>query len=177
MNTKKNLLLTGQPGIGKTTLIRKLANNLKDVPLSGFYTTEIRDAGIRKGFALRSFNKNIRMLAHVDIKSPYRVSKYRVDVEGFEKFLDVLSLRDRTQSIIIIDEIGKMECFSNTFRSLVMDILNSDVPVIATIALKGSGMIADIKKRDDIELLKVTLENRDVLISEIIGKMGSGLNI
>jgi nucleoside-triphosphatase len=113
----------------------------------------------------------------VDIESPYRVSKYGVDVEGFEKFLDVLFLRDQAQSIIIIDEIGKMECFSSKFRSLVMDILNSDVPVIGTIALKGSGMIADLKKRDDIELLKVTLENRDVLISEIIGKMGSGLHI
>jgi len=167
MNRKKNILITGQPGIGKTTFIKKLAEELKDLHPSGFYTTEIRETGIRKGFELISLDGRKGILSHVDIKSPCRVSKYGVDVERFETFLDSISLLDPTTSIVIIDEIGKMECFSGKFRSLVEDILDSDKLLVATIALKGSGMIADIKKRDDVKLFQVKQENRDTLVSEI----------
>jgi len=168
MNIIKNILITGQPGIGKTTFIKKLAGKLKDLHPSGFYTTEIREAGIRKGFELISLDGSKGILSHVDINSPYRVSKYCVDVERFEIFLDSISLLDPTASIVIIDEIGKMECFSGKFRSLVRNILDSDKLLVATIALKGSGMIADIKKRDDVRLFQVTIENRDSLVSEIL---------
>lgn len=168
MNRKKNILITGQPGIGKTTFIKKLAEELKDMHPSGFYTTEIRESGIRKGFQLISLDGSKGILSHVDIKSPYRVSKYGVDVEGFETFLDSITLLDPTTSIIVIDEIGKMECFSSKFRSLVRDILDSDKMLVATIALKGSGMITGIKKRDDVKLFQVKLENRDFLVSEIL---------
>jgi len=168
MNEKKNILITGQPGIGKTTFIKKLANELKDLHLSGFYTTEIKEAGIRRGFELISFGGSKGILSHVDIKSPYRVSKYGVDVERFENFLDSMELLDLTTSIVIIDEIGKMECFSNKFRSLVKDILDSDKLLVATIALKGSGLIADIKKRTDVKLFEVKLDNRDSLVLEIL---------
>jgi nucleoside-triphosphatase len=167
MNRKKNILITGQPRIGKTTFIKKLAEELKDLHPSGFYTTEIRETVIRKGFELISLDGRKGILSHVDIKSPCRVSKYGVDVERFETFLDSISLLDPTTSIVIIDEIGKMECFSGKFRSLVEDILNSDKLLVATIALKGSGMIADIKKRDDVKLFQVKQENRDTLVSEI----------
>jgi nucleoside-triphosphatase len=168
MNRKKNILITGQPGIGKTTFIKKLAEELKDLHPSGFYTTEIREAGIRKGFELISLDGSKGILSHVDIKSPCRVSKYGVDVERFETFLDSISLLGPTTSIVIIDEIGKMECFSRKFRSLVRDILGSDKLLVATIALKGSGMIADIKKRDDVKLFQVRIENRGPLVSEIL---------
>jgi nucleoside-triphosphatase len=168
MSRKKNILITGQPGIGKTTFIKKLAEELRGLHPSGFYTTEIREAGIRKGFGLISLDGSKGILSHVDINSPYRVSKYGVDVERFENFLDSISFIDPTTSIIVIDEIGKMECFSGKFRSLVRDILGSDKLLVATIALKGSGMIAEIKKRDDVRLFQVTLENRDFLVSEIL---------
>jgi nucleoside-triphosphatase len=168
MSRKKNILITGQPGIGKTTFIKKLAGQLKDLHPLGFYTMEIREAGIRKGFELISLDGRKGILSHVDIKSPCRVSKYGVDVGRFETFLDSIPLLDPTTSIVIIDEIGKMECFSGKFRSLVVDILDSDKLLVATIALKGSGMIADIKKRDDVKLFQVKQENRDPLVSEIL---------
>jgi len=168
MNRKKNILITGQPGIGKTTLIKKLSEELKDLNPSGFYTAEIREAGIRKGFELMSLDGNKGILSHVDSKSRFRVAKYGVDVGMFETFLDSISLVGPTSSIVIIDEIGKMECFSGKFKALVRDILDSDKVFIATIALKGSGLIADIKKRDDVTLFNVKLENRDSLVSEIL---------
>jgi nucleoside-triphosphatase len=168
MNSRKNILITGFPGIGKTTLIRKISDALKHIHPVGFYTAEIREGGIRKGFELTSLDGRKSLLSHIDIESPYRVSKYGVDVEGFEDFLDSILFLDPATRLIIIDEIGKMECFSDQFRRLLKDILDSEKTVIATIALKGRGIIAEIKKRPDITLFEITQMNRETLLQNIL---------
>ncbi|MFH1703250.1 MAG: NTPase [Nitrospirota bacterium] len=165
--TKKNILLTGLPGIGKTTLIRRLSEELKNLHPAGFYTEEIREEGVRKGFELISLDGKKGLLSHVEIKSPYRVGKYKVDVKGFEGFLDSIAFFTPETKFIIIDEIGKMECLSPEFKRLIKEILNSEKMIIATIAFKGSGLIEEIKKRDDIRLFEITEKNRDYLLSEI----------
>ncbi len=78
---KGNILITGIPGVGKTTLIKKLADALKNFHPAGFYTEEIREDGIRKGFALIGCDGRREVLSHTDIKSPYRVGKYKVDLK------------------------------------------------------------------------------------------------
>ena len=85
---KKNLLITGLPGVGKTTLMRKVYEALKNFHPVGFYTAEIREEGMRKGLELISLEGKRGILSHVDIKSPYRVGRYKVDVRGFEDFLE-----------------------------------------------------------------------------------------
>ena len=85
---KMNLLVTGLPGVGKTTLIKRISEELKHLHPIGFYTSEIREGGIRKGFELISLDGRKRLLSHVDIKSSHRVGKYKVDVTGFERFLN-----------------------------------------------------------------------------------------
>src|SRR5512139_3885766 len=92
MVRKKNILITGLPGSGKTTLLRKVAEELKPLHPAGFFTSEIREANTRKGFELRSLNGKKGLLAHVDILSPHRVGKYKVDVKGFEAFLETIPL-------------------------------------------------------------------------------------
>lgn len=168
MNRFKNILITGQPGIGKTTLIRKLAEALKDFHSAGFYTAEIRELGIRKGFELISLGGRRGILAHINSSSPHRVSKYGVDVHGFETFLTSIPFLGPTATTVIIDEIGKMECFSAQFRTLVRGILESDKLFVATIALKGDGFIEEIKKRDDVKLHFVNPENRESLAEKIL---------
>ncbi len=165
---KKNLLITGLPGIGKTTLIKKLSQELKHLHPAGFYTEEIREEGVRKGFELVSLNGKRGILSHKDIKSPYRVGHYRVDIEGFENFLDSLPFFNPLNRLIIIDEIGKMECLSDPFKNLLKKIFDSEKLVIATIALKGSGLIAEIKERQDIQLFELNSHNRDILFLEIL---------
>lgn len=174
--SKKNIFITGAPGAGKTTLIRQISEGLKDIQLGGFYTSEIREQGIRKGFELISLSGKKGLLSHINIKSPYRVSKYKVDVEGFETFLNSLALRNDSIDLIIIDEIGKMECFSHEFRNLVREILESTKLFIATISLKGSGLIAEIKTRDDIELFVLKENNRNSLTFEVLEKIHTLLN-
>jgi nucleoside-triphosphatase len=169
VRTKKNILITGLPGIGKTTIIKKLAEELKNLGLAGFYTAEIREGGVRQGFELVGLNGRRGLLSHVDIKSTYRVGRYGVALRSFEIFLDSLALADPKTQVVIIDEIGKMECLSPKFKAVVRDVLDSEKPVIATIALKGAGFIAEVKNRVDIKLVEMTAGNRDALPAEIAG--------
>jgi nucleoside-triphosphatase len=164
---KKNLLITGLPGVGKTTLIKKLSEALKNLYPVGFYTEEIRERGERRGFELISLEGKKGLLSHKDIKSPYKVGQYNVDVKGFEDFIDSIFFFNPLTRLIIIDEIGKMECLSDRFKRLLKEILNSGKWVIATIALKGSGLIVEVKEREDVQLFEITKKNRDSLLKEI----------
>ena len=167
----RHFLITGQPGIGKTTLIRNIAKELDVLHPVGFYTAEIREKNLRRGFTLTDFDGRKNILAHVDIKGGFRVGRYGVDTKGFEEFLEpILFLAPETR-LIIIDEIGKMECFSAKFRKLVHTLFNSNTPVIATISLKGGGLISQIKRQPDIELFEMTYRNRNELSNDIIKRI------
>ena len=161
-------LLTSQPGVGKTTLIKTVIERMGSVNMAGFYTTEIRFRGSRRGFELQGLSGERRTLAHVEIDSLHRVGRYGVDTKGFETFLATMDLLSPDVDLIVIDEIGKMELFSNRFRDLVCEALNSDKQVLATISLKGNEFIREIKQRSDIRLLEVTHGNRDRLAEGIV---------
>ncbi len=79
-----------------------------------------------------------------------------------------MDLLSQDVELIVIDEIGKMELFSDRFRSLVRNALNSDKQVLASIPLKGNEFIREIKQRLDVHLLEVTHDNRDRLPEVII---------
>ena len=149
-------------------MIKKLSEGLKHLHPAGFYTQEIREEGVRKGFELISLDGKRGLLSHKDIKSTYRVGQYKVDIESFENFLDSVPFFDSLNRLIIIDEIGKMECLSDQFKNLLKKIFNSGKLVIATIALKGSGLIAETKERQDIKLFELISHNRDTLFLEIL---------
>jgi len=170
-SVRKNILITGMPGVGKTTLIKKIANELKHLSPAGFYTDEIRVHGERVGFKLIDLNGRRAILSHKDIKSPYRVGKYGVDIKAFEEFLSLIPFFSPSTCVIIIDEIGKMECFSKKFKILLNEILNSKKLLIATIAMKGAGLISEIKKRKDIILFSLTTNNRDFILNEILKEL------
>jgi len=169
---KKNLLITGLPGVGKTTLIQKLSEALEGLHPVGFYTEEIREGGERKGFELISLEGTRGLLSHKEIRSPYKVGQYKVDIKGFEDFLGSIAFFSPSTRLIIIDEIGKMECLSLQFERILKEILDSERRVIGTIALKGSGLIAQVKERKDVKLFEITKKNRDFLFSEILTEVG-----
>ena len=149
-------------------MIKKLSEELKHLHPAGFYTEEIREEGVRKGFELISLDGKRGLLSHKDIKGPYRVGPYKVDMESFESFLDSVPFFDPLNHLIIIDEIGKMECLSDRFKNLLKKIFNSGKLVIATIALKGGGLIGEVKEGEDVKLYEMTFHNRDTLLLEIL---------
>ena len=169
-------LITGLPGVGKTTLIRKLAERLTEYRPAGFYTEEIRnERGIREGFRLVTLCDRRLVLSHIRHTGPYRVGRYGVDVAEFECLLEELNLRDSLAPVIIIDEIGKMECFSRRFIDTVTLLLDGPKTLVATIALKGEGFIRQVKQRPDCRLVTVTRENRDRLPDELASELQARL--
>jgi nucleoside-triphosphatase len=172
-SASRKILITGPPGVGKTTLIKKTGRELTDLHPVGFYTEEIRENGVRKGFELISLSGKRGLLSHIDIRSPYRVSRYGVDISRFEDFLDFIPFSERGTEIVIIDEIGKMECFSKKFERIVRKLLDSEKVLISTIALKGGSFIAEVKKRNDIKLFEMSPANRDSLLSEILRELSA----
>ena len=168
IRTMAPLLLTGTPGIGKTTVIRKLAMSLSGHCFSGFVTDEIRNEQGRKGFRLITFKGQEATMAHVDIQSPHRVGKYRVDVKTIDRLAKIALRIEPNIELYLIDEIGKMECLSRIFVAGMRSVLDSGKPVIASVAKKGEGLISEVKKRQDSVIWEVTHQNRNDLPYSIL---------
>ncbi len=163
----KNILITGQPGTGKTLLLKRLADIFKEFNPQGFLTLELKEEGVVTGFGVISLSGESKIISHPGLKSKHTVGKFKIDLKGFETFLASAITMDRKTGLFFIDEIGKVECQSKKFCKLVIELFNSDHPVVASMADKGSAFIQEIKKRDDIRLVELTPENRDLLLKEL----------
>ena len=172
----KNIFITGKPGCGKTTLIMEILKEL-NLKAGGFYTQEIREKGIRKGFKIISLDGKEGILAHVSIKSPFRVSKYGVNIKDLEE-IGVKSILEgiKENKIIIIDEIGKMELFSERFRKAVWDALESKNKVLGTIKMTRDSFTDKIRKRKDTKIFYLKRENRKRIKNEIKILLENGKN-
>jgi nucleoside-triphosphatase len=162
------LLLTGVPGVGKTTVIRKAAEHLKGKRLGGFYTEEIREKGERRGFHLAGFAGEEGTIAHVAFRRDRSVGKYGVDVGAIDALSESALSLDRGAQVFLVDEIGKMECISARFVSAMRALLDSGKPVVATISRKGGRFIEAVKARPDVLEWEVTRGNRDALPERIV---------
>jgi nucleoside-triphosphatase len=166
---KQVCLLTGRPGTGKTSLIRQAVAGMKG-KAGGFYTEEMRSGGIRRGFRLVTLDGQEIVLAHVDIHSRYRVSKYGVDVEALDR-VGVPAIRKAAEErdLVVIDEIGKMELFSPGFREVVLQVIDSGKMVLGTIMLNPNPWADAIKRRPQVNLLTVSRDNRREVLGELSG--------
>ena len=163
------ILLTGLPGCGKTTAIMEIIAELGCTSVAGFYTEEIRENNNRKGFRWKRLDGAAGILAHIDIKSRFKVGKYRVDVAGFEKsVVPVLDAGRSSTELFVIDEIGKMECYSKKFVAAVHRLFASEKSVLATVARKGAGLISEVKNYPGIQSFNLTHVNREKTIEEIL---------
>jgi len=172
---KRVLLLTGNPGVGKTTVLIKTVNALKEsgYKVGGMISREVREGGTRVGFEILDLNSSKRgWLAHINQKSGKQVGKYRVNIEdlntiGAQAIMDAVENCD----VIAIDEIGPMELFSEKFKEAVRKTLENRKLVIAIIHWKAQDvLISEAKKREDAEIITVTYENREKLHEAIVEK-------
>ncbi len=165
---KQVYLLTGKPGAGKTSLIKQAVAGMGG-KAGGFYTEEIRSGGVRLGFRLITLGGESAILSHVNIHSPYRVSKYGVDVDNLDR-VGVSALHKAAEEcdLVVIDEIGKMELFSANFREAVLQIIDSGKRVLGTIMLNANPWADAIKRRPQVNLITVTRVNYHQVLEELL---------
>lgn len=163
-------MLAGPPRVGKTSLIMRVLEELKIVNVGGFYTEEIRERGLRVGFRIVSLDGKQGVLSHVDLVSGFRVGRYGVNISDLEN-IGVKSVLDSLgKDLIVVDEIGKMELFSERFKDAVLKALDTG-RVFGTIKLSRDGFTEGIRKRQDTEIIEVSFQNRNQLVQELVGKI------
>jgi nucleoside-triphosphatase THEP1 len=164
-----NILLTGLPGVGKTTVIKNFVARTT-CSCTGFYTGEIRNEnGQRIGFTVTSIDRSVEeTFASVNFATSHHVGKYGIDISRFEQVALPTMDISNPDNLIIVDEIGKMELFSNKFKEQLVKCLDSQ-RVLATITARGGGTFVEkIKVRPDVTLLEITRENREAMVDRLL---------
>jgi nucleoside-triphosphatase THEP1 len=163
-----NILVTGPPRTGKTTLISTIISEF-NVGVIGFLTTEIRENNIRTGFMIETCSGIKKILASKkNLDSKYRVGRYGVYLDNLNFIVNKLEeeIDKELPKLIVIDEIGKMELFSQSFKDFVMSALNQK-KVLGTIMLKDNDFTKKIKLRSDTKIFEINLQNREKITNSI----------
>ncbi len=167
-------LLTGQPGTGKTVLIKEALARTK-VKGGGFYTEEIRTGGVRQGFRIITLDGQETVLAHVNISSPYQVGKYHVDTDALDRVgVSALLKALKESRLIVIDEIGRMELLSPQFKAAVAQAMNSGRKILGTIMLSPHPFADQVKRHPQAEVLLVTRDNHTEAMNRILNWLAEG---
>ncbi|UCF78436.1 MAG: AAA family ATPase [Candidatus Eiseniibacteriota bacterium] len=166
------LLLSGLPGVGKTTAVRKVAAALARHRLRGFTTEEVRVRGRRQGFRLETLDGHVATLAHTDIRSSCRVGRYGVDIDALNRIVDLTLHHDASVELYVVDEIGKMECLSQKFVCAMESLLDSEARILATIPVRGTEFIRRVRRHPAAKLWEITRENRDEIPGRVLDWVG-----
>ncbi|ERN17200.1 cancer-related nucleoside-triphosphatase homolog isoform X2 [Amborella trichopoda] len=185
----KGVLLTGPPGIGKTTLVMRVLESLRaskpNLKVQGFYTREIRQGTERVGFEVVTLDGRRESLASTSVSAGTArwpsVGKYKVDVASFEFLaLPELEVREGTE-LFIIDEVGRMELFSSSFFPAVLEVLKTNIPILATIPIPKFGRdipeVARLRNHPGAEVYTLNSSNRDNIREQISTQLLNMLNI
>jgi len=169
---KPRILLAGPPRCGKTTVVKRVVDTFPG-RAAGFYTREVREKGERVGFEIVTLDGQVSWLSHVDFPGPHRVGKYGVSLENLRRVaLPALEWKPGLD-LVVVDEIGKMECLSPRFVEALERLWAKPVPLLLSVAEKGGGYIQQVKEKPDKTLITVTPANRDGLPGRILQLLGN----
>ncbi|MFH1259675.1 MAG: nucleoside-triphosphatase [Elusimicrobiota bacterium] len=152
----KNLVIAGNPGTGKTTLILEATLPFREI-IGGFYTEEIHKSNQLWGFRIKSFDGQEGIFSHKGMESKIKLNKYGVDIEILET-IAVSSMEEALHSkeIIVIDEIGAMECLSEKFSQVLIKCLNSPKRILAAIRRNSQPFTDQMKIFPQTRIIELT---------------------
>jgi len=172
----ENVLLTGSPGVGKTTVVERLVERVREhgAEVRGVFSPEIRDEdGERVGFRITDVSTGrSEVMAHIEYEGT-SVGKYGVDVQAVEAVAREAIVTDA--DLVVVDEIAPMETHSDVFVESVRTVLDSETPVVGVVQEgRDTGFVGSVKERDDTTLVRVTEENRDEVPDDILSFVFKG---
>lgn len=175
-----NVLLTGRPGVGKSTALDEVASRLRDrgYTVGGLISPEIRDAEGRTGFRIVDLaTGEDAVMAHVDNEEGPRVGKYTVDVDAVDRITEqALSQARGEADVVLVDEIAPMEVASELFVHGVRACLDVNQPLVGTVHQGSSqGFLGEVKSREDVAVLEVTRDNREAIPSQVVQRVVEAL--
>ena len=174
------LLVTGPPCVGKTTVLTKIVNMLRQrgFNVSGMLSREVRENGVRVGFEIQDLVSERRgRLAHINQQSGPQVGRYHVNLADLDA-VGVHAIMDAVENcdIVAIDEVGPIELFSQKFKDAIETALKSAKTIVAVVHWKAKGrLINKMKTREDAEIFTVTSDNRDTLDRIISEKINNAV--
>lgn len=174
MLRKVNVLITGLPGCGKSTLVTRVVDSLRarGVQVGGISTPEFRGAGgLRGGFLIRDIATGAeQIMAAADLPSRIQVGRYGVDGEAIRAVgVSAINQAVVTADIVVIDEIGKMELAVPEFETSVVAAFDSAKPVLGTIGLYlTSPFAAAVKKRPDVTVLTLRRGDQEAIYQRVV---------
>jgi len=164
----KHLLIVGVPGVGKTTLMKRLAQEFRGRPIDGFVTEELREEGRRLGFWLSSLDGRQALLAHRELDSPHRVGAYKVNVSVLDELAVGIIRRSIQQALILfVDEVGRMELSSLAFQQALQDAIDHGPRIVATGGIYPLPFLDAFKRRKDVELVPLSESNWKTVFEEL----------
>lgn len=175
-----NILITGYPGVGKTTLVWKVIKELRLNPV-GFCTEEIREDDKRVGFRIKSLTPGLPkmegILARTGWPGRHRRGIYTINVSDMEEVgARALEKALSCPGLILIDEIGNMETVSRRFQDAVLACLESPRPVLGVIKEEPGPFVDRITSRTDVEILKLTREGYGLIKRKLLEKVNNLIN-
>jgi len=170
----QRIFLTGEPGTGKTTVVKKTAELLatRGFKIGGVTSKEIRKGGSRAGFSIEDFiTHKDGVLADVRSSNGPHVGKYTVNIRDLDEIgAGAIQRAIESANVILIDELGPMELHSHRFIESVEAALSSQKHVLGTIHKRTNHPLAiAVKANPEYTILEVTLENRGELPVQILG--------
>jgi len=174
--TKRLLFLTGCPGVGKTTVLLQIVEALKvkGCSVGGMISREVRSCGDRVGFEILDLSSDRRgWLAHVNQKTGPKIGKYKVNMKDLENIgVSAIEQAVRSMDVVIIDEVGPMELFSEKFQVAIGEAVESGKLVIGVVHWKARSKLVDkVTAREDAKVFTVTVENRTKLPDVIVARV------
>jgi len=156
---RKNILITGLPRSGKSTLLNRIILNQKNK--IGFVTNEIRELGERVGFEVETSDGKTAIIAKTDFNTNHKVSRYYVEPKNLDLLIPSVS-EFQENNFLYLDEIGQMQLLSSGFKKLCSSYLNSKNTLIATISqVYDNDFIWEVKERKDVLVIQLTDFNRE----------------
>jgi nucleoside-triphosphatase len=176
-----NILLTGPPGVGKTTLLAEIKKSAEEHghAIGGVYCPEVREDGRRTGFSIVDIHDQRRgTLASLRGEGP-SVGKYKVNLKDLESIgISALKSALKRADYIFIDEIAPMELKSSSFSQAVWKALENHKTVIAVVHQRSRHpFILKVKNRDDVMLLDLSSQNRNSIREKILEVLGMNKEI